>query len=543
MIFLACADIQEQSPALVSEDGTTALDAALVSLPAPLLLRRLSLDLRGVLPSVAELDQVEADAGAISTLRDSFLEDARFEERLVMLLGERWHTRVDEFLIYYVEYQALAYDATNEYHFERAIGEEPLRLMARIAAEDRPWTEIVTADYTIANETLAAIWPISRPEGSGWLESSYTDGRPGAGVLSTSGLWWRYYTTISNYNRGRAAAISRLFLCEDYLSRPVSFTNQVALVDASGIESALRSNPYCMGCHSSLDPVASTMFGFWVANEYNATEMHTYHPEREKLGSYLIGQDPGWYGLPLEGLDHMGRQIAVDPRFARCTAESFAGTLWRREVSLEDFTRIEGFRQAYLAGGEQLKPLLKAITDSAVYQAGSLTEAASELQLQEENTSRLMDVSLLRSVLLDLTGVSWSFEGFDMLDSDTYGFRILGGGVDGSLVTSPQRTPSLTWSLVVERAAEQAFTAGIGPALAGDTALFAGVRQGTLPDDATFGEELGILYWRFYGLRADESWKTAITELWALVQAREGEEAAWVALLTTMVRDPQFVGY
>ena len=38
-------------------------DAALVPLDAPRLARRLSLDLRGVLPSTEELDAVEADPG------------------------------------------------------------------------------------------------------------------------------------------------------------------------------------------------------------------------------------------------------------------------------------------------------------------------------------------------------------------------------------------------------------------------------------------------------------------------------------------------
>ena len=55
------------------------------------------------------------------------------------------------------------------------------------------------------------------------MSARYTDGRPAAGVLATNGLWWRYTTTDSNMNRTRAAAISRLLLCEDFMARPVSF--------------------------------------------------------------------------------------------------------------------------------------------------------------------------------------------------------------------------------------------------------------------------------------------------------------------------------
>lgn len=544
MLFLACADPAVESQVEVAaDDGTAALDAALVPLAAPRLLRRMSLDIRGVLPSIEELDRVEADPGALEEIRDSYLEDPRLEERLVMLLAERWHTRVDEFLLYFDEYQSLAYDWDNEYRFERSVGEEPLRLMAHVVVEDRPWTEVVTADYTMANEIIGEVWPIDRPEGTGWVESHYNDGRPGAGVLSTNGLWWRYYTTVSNYNRGRAAALSRLLLCEDYLARPVSFTNQVALVDASGIESALRSNPYCMGCHSSLDPMASTLFGFWVANEYNAQEMQTYHAEREYLGSYLLGQDPGFFGLPMEGLDHMGRQIAVDPRFSHCAAESFAETLWRRELGEEDFTRIDGLKTAYLEGGEKIKPLLKAITNTAVYRAGSLAQTATDGQKELENTARLVDVSLLESVIYDLTGVQWTWGGYRMLDSDTYGFRLMGGGVDGSLVTRPQRTPNLTWSLVTERAAEHAFGMVMPQALAGSSQLFHYVRYGATPESTEFDQEISALYWRFYGVRPDDAWKAAISSLWTSLKGQSNEESAWVGVLTAMVRDPLFGVY
>ena len=158
-----------------------------VALDAPRLLRRMSLDLRGVLPEAAELDAVEADPEALDALRDAWLEDPLLEERLVYLLAERWHTRVDDFDIEPYDY-GLGDDDAYAYH--RAIGEEPLRLMARVVVEDRSWTEVVTAETTVANELLGAMWPLDYPAGGeGWQEVPYTDGRPAAGVLGTNGLW------------------------------------------------------------------------------------------------------------------------------------------------------------------------------------------------------------------------------------------------------------------------------------------------------------------------------------------------------------------
>ena len=111
------------------------------------LLRRLSLDLRGVLPTVEELDSVVEDPEQVDVLRDAYLADPRLEERIVGMLSERWHTRIDEHDVLYYDY-----DLTDADHgsFVRAVGEEPLRLAARIAVSDRSWTEITTADTTMA---------------------------------------------------------------------------------------------------------------------------------------------------------------------------------------------------------------------------------------------------------------------------------------------------------------------------------------------------------------------------------------------------------
>ena len=176
-------------------------EAELVPLAAPRLLRRISLELRGVLPTADELDAVEADPHAVDELVDSYLADSRFEERVAVLLGERWHTRVDAFDIRHYEYDL---PDDQEYAFEAAVGAEPLRLAAHVVATDAPWTDVVTADYTMANDLLGAIWPLDYPEGAtGWQEAHYTDGRPAVGVLATNGLWWRYATSTFNQSRSR----------------------------------------------------------------------------------------------------------------------------------------------------------------------------------------------------------------------------------------------------------------------------------------------------------------------------------------------------
>jgi hypothetical protein len=104
----------------------------LVSLEAPRLLRRMSLDLRGVLPSVEDLNEVEANPEALEQIWPNYLTEPTFEERLVELFAEQWLTRVDGFNVSIEDY-FLASSLQSE--FVRSVGEEPMRILARVAMD------------------------------------------------------------------------------------------------------------------------------------------------------------------------------------------------------------------------------------------------------------------------------------------------------------------------------------------------------------------------------------------------------------------------
>ncbi len=539
LLFLACHPDVPAPPA--------AAEAALVALDDARLVRRMSLDLRGVLPSVAELDTLSGQPP--EALRDQFLDDLRFEERLVHLLGQAWRTQVDEFLVLYFENPELNSDPRMEYPFERAVGEEPLRLMAHVAAQDLPWSTIVTADWSMADDVTGALWPLDYPSGdTGWQVVRYTDARPAAGVLATNGLWWRYFSTVSNYNRGRTAAISRLLLCEDYTARPVTLADSTSVTAGEEVEDELRSNPYCLGCHASLDPIATALFGFWPANEYNLDELEHYHPERELLGEDLLGVAPSYFGTPFSGLAQLGELVAADPRFARCTAETAAGLLWRRPVDIADAAEIETIRAAYAADGHY-KAVLQAVTDGDRYQAGAYGPAADDSTRARERIVRMMDAPLLASVLEDLTGFTWEYGGFDQLRNDTYGYRLLGGGVDGFYATRSQDTPGLTWLVLVQRAAEAAAAWAVDRELVEgeDRRAFAGVARGDVPGTAAFDTELEALHRRLYGELPESAWAADVGALWSAIAGDTPTDAsaaeAWRGTLAALLQDPRFVTY
>ncbi|MCP4804133.1 MAG: hypothetical protein GY913_20155 [Proteobacteria bacterium] len=525
LLLLAC----EPEPVVVDSTAPTA--SVYVELDAPRLLRRMSLDLRGILPRVEELDAVEQDPSLLATYRDAYLEDPHLEDALVERLAERWHTRVD---VFSGEWYDFGLTERDEFLFEKSVGEEPLRLIARTIVEDRPYGEIVTSDKVVANEMLGSIWPIDRPEGSGWVESTWTDGRPAAGILASNGLWWRYDTDAFNQNRARAAAIFRLLICEDFLARPVSLDAAVG----SDPETAIRSEPACQACHSAIEPVAAGLFGFWVESQHSAAELSSYHAEREQWGVDALDVELAWFGQPYYGLDDLGGLIAQDARFDRCAVESWSESLWRRPVSESDFDRLSELQAAYDGDGGRVKALLRAITDDEVYRAGGLSRPTPA----EEQTTRMVAIHQLASASAELSGFAWLDEGIDHLAEDGRGFRILGGGVNGTSVTGPQRDPGLTWVLVTQRLAQGTASDLVRRELLnGDRLLFTHATLETTPEDEAFDAELAHLRWALTARRADADVVAADRALWVAVESADGAEAAWRSVLEAILRDPEYV--
>ena len=135
------------------------------------LLLRLSLDLRGVRPTPDEYAAVEADPeGALATLREAFLVDVRFAARARDLYANVTRTRVEDFPI---NAEMLGTDPADQGQLFASIGEEPLMMLARIVAEDRPLTELVTADWTMADERLADIFPVAWVGGAGDFKGGF----------------------------------------------------------------------------------------------------------------------------------------------------------------------------------------------------------------------------------------------------------------------------------------------------------------------------------------------------------------------------------
>ncbi len=503
-------------------------------------LTRASLDVRGVRPSDEEIEAIQADPEALEDLLDEIIRSERLPERLVDLYNELYLTRSEASAI---NTQSLG--MAEKEPFLQMVGQEPLRLLAQVAAEDLPYTEIVLADWTMVNETMAEHYPVSDyPEGAtGWQKVHYGDGRPAGGVLVTNGLWWRYVTTASNANRGRANQVSRLLLCADYLSRDVETDPELFLLSDAELADALQTDPACANCHVSLDPLAGHFGGFFLSNYTSVQEALLYHPAREEVWRSLSGVAPGYFGTPTEGLVDLGAQISADPRFVSCAVEQAWTLLLREPPGLEDQEELNRIREAFLAGGLTIRGLFRAVLDVPAWRDLEDGDAPS--------SAKVATVELLASQVEELTGFRWVYEEQEIMRADKAGLHLIGGGVDGISQVSPPSEPTPGLVLAQRALAELAASYAVdreAPLPRSARRLFTAVSldANERPETAALGAQIVVLHRRLYGeiLPADSEEVGAGVTLWEQLYAQEADPlAAWRGLLCAMLRDPRLVLY
>lgn len=498
------------------------------------LLVRASLDLRGVRPTTEELDLLRADPALYPVLVDEFLQDPRFPDRMVDTWDAVFHGRMDTFLadeMYPIDPEDVGLDDAATFY--ASVEGETTATIRRVIDEDLPWTELVTADWTMADATLDALWPVDRvdPKAAGHSLAVYTDGRPAAGLIASNSLWWRYRSGNINYNRARAAMTARFFLCHDLHALEVELDPTAVLVDGEDIRDAIATNPSCRACHDDLEPLSAYFFGFWVNDEERgqADIWAVYKEDREGWWEKSTGVAPSYYGdASVTDLALLGQAIATDERFGACLVQDAWRLLVGREPTVDD--PLDELEDRLDEGGMALRPLVRAVVLSEDYRQAPL---------------RLAAPGLVQSQVADLTGYLFTVDEVEQLWRGADGLRVLAGDADGHAVSAREEAPSVPAVLLQARLAEAAAAHVIAREEEGiPTGLFPACRVDEGVECKGFDAQLAGLAGRVLGPTpaAEE-----LAELRALFEAGQraggSPQAGWTAVLAGLLRDPTLLLY
>lgn len=524
-------------------------------------LTRASLVLRGIRPTVADLTEVAADPDQLPALVDSYLASPQFATTIKELHNETLLMRVEQRGFTYPALAPLPATITAA-QVNGSMYDEPLELIADIVTHDQPYTDIVTASYTMADGVVAAIWGLPHTAAPAtWQRTPYTDGRGAAGILATSSFYQRWRSVGTNFNRGRANVISRALLCHDYLTADIHLDTSIDLADPEAVATAVQTNGSCAGCHQTLDPLASYLFawtGSTLPSRIPSYPTSPYDGTKATRWMTTNHRAPGYFGSQPVGLAGFGAAIAADPRFAQCTATHFAAYLSEVPEAALPRAWVARLQAQFVASGFNAKQLAKAVVLSDEFRVATDTDPG-----RAETTvgyQKLRPEQLSRS-LTELTGFRWMYDErvrrlgllpygrTDLLTGDFVGFRVLAGGIDSYFVTEPVHTLNATSSLVARTAAAAAAETVVvadAAAAAADRTLFVEAAPGA-SDEAHVRAELVYLHARIYGEIVEPA-SPAVDESYELFTAALGgshtpaaAQHAWQVTLTAMLSDHRFL--
>jgi hypothetical protein len=359
--------------------------------------------------------------------------------------------------------------------YRQALLGEPMKLIEHIVRNDRPFTEIVTADYIMVTPYSARGYGVfedvkakfknpddpfeyipvrlkaleGRVKGSN--QESATGYYPHAGMLSMFQYLRRYPTTETNRNRLRARMYYLHFLGVDVLELAARVSDAAAVTAKYEIPTMQASE--CVVCHKTIDPVASLYQDYY---DFDGTF------KRRKGGWYKDMFQAGFEGEEMpaaerwRALQWLGERTAKDPRFAVCMVEHVYYLLTGRKALLppkdlddplyaakrrayqEQRRQVEAIAERFAKTGFNLKGVFKDWIVTDFYRADGLAtkndDPRRRAELDDVGIVRMLSPEQVERKIEAVFGQRWN-----RLNDQ---LAILYGGIDSKEVTERAVDPS-----------------------------------------------------------------------------------------------------
>ncbi len=462
------------------------------------LLRRALLSLAGRLPTAEELTAIDRDSlKAVPGILDAAMQEEAFFTRLREAFEDifltdgfdgvaetalsydhfsktrQWFNKYDLSHVEEKDRTKALYKITNDYR--KAILGEPMKLIEYIVRNDRPFTELVTADYIMVTPYTSRGYGIYEEVKSQFKntddpfeyipakikalvgrekrqdQESKTGFYPHSGILTTFQYLRRYPTTETNRNRLRTRMYYQHFLGIDVLELAARVSDAAAVT--AKFQNPTMEAAECVVCHKTIDPVAGLFQDYYSFKGVYGRRKEGWY--QDMFGPGLEGED-----LPEEerwrALQWLGERTAKDPRFAVAMVEHVYYTLTGRKVLLPpkelDDPLYSACRRAYQAqrkeieaiaakfsqNGFNLKHVFKDMVLSDFYRADGVATVvqtpARKAELDDIGLTRLLAPEQVERKVGAIFGEPWN-RLHDQL-------AMLYGGIDSKAVTERASDPS-----------------------------------------------------------------------------------------------------
>lgn len=511
-------------------------------------LRKAKLALTGEIPTAAEEAQVVAalDEAAFDTVFTALLDQyvdthPGFYERIKQMYN-------DVFLVDMFSYSTDApddnFDLRNftsggmfndvdnsiQQGANYGLARAPLELIAEVVRTDRPFTEILTASYTMVNPYSASLYGVNAgapgfPATAAGANindfrrvdvlPSNTGNIPHAGVLTTNGFLARHPSSNTNVNRHRASMVYRMFLGLDL--ETLGNRADLDLLELAAAVMPTYDRPdlgfgsaQCITCHNFADPIAGT-FKNWSNGGAYMGDSDWFGPlDRTRHTMLDPGFDPKPDGavvqndvMPNDGATRaaavrwLGGRVAADSRFIDQTVR-----LAFREFTGQNYPAgaldAEQIRTDFVSSGLNFKELVKSIIKSPYFRAQNLDVSRDPNDFADIGMGRMLYPEHLRNKIRSVMGGTYEWEGpvsnAGLMARNSY--MLFYGGHDSDTLVRRSTEPSAMMVAIQDRIANQASCENVRADFLRAQAsrvLFPLVNASTLPvrDPATGGPDMG----------------------------------------------------
>ncbi len=487
-------------------------------------LRKATLSLAGRLASTEEIEQVR-DFGidSLDPVLDKIMEEDAFYDRLTeiyndTLLTDRYYNNNDALdQLNETAYPRYWYESIEDeeqqnqvrYYANTGVAREALNLVNYIVRNNKPYTEILTADYQMFTPFSAKSYGVKvdfkDPNDPLEVAPGKLPGVPHAGVLTTTMFLSRFPTTATNRNRARARVIYKFFLDTDILKLGDRPLDPSAIITVN----PTMNNPSCTVCHELVDPIAATFQNYQAnGNLYkplDTTDQMTWYPDMRLPG---FGDKQLPEGEEAKSEQWLAQQIVADDRFAR----SAVRVVWKGVIGQDFLTEpfdaaqpdyvealdafqvqdrvITSIANKFRDNGHNLKIVFKEIIKTDYFRAKNVTgelDDSRKLALADLGTAMYLGPEQLNRKIEAVTGYPWR-PNVDQPDLLTNGneYRIFYGGIDSNSITQRISDPNGIMANISLRMANEMsciVTARDFSQDPSDRLLFPYVEPGFIPED------------------------------------------------------------
>lgn len=361
------------------------------------------------------------------------------------------------------------------YGFARA----PVELIKYIIQNNRPFTEIVTADYTMINPYSAVIYNNNAGDPNFMFSSDQNQANhdrddfrpvnnirqqdntlvPAAGVMGTHSFLARYPSTNTNINRARGRYVYDFFLGVDIES--LSPRDGLDLDNVIGSVPTFE-DPQCTVCHNVMDPIAGLFTNRDNRGEYDTNNVfqHTRTlngvPRMVPAGYSLIQADELPSAEEDTALQWLGGRLALDDRFAERTVRTvFKGLTGIDPTTASTTSFVNDVKNQFVASNFDFKLLVKDIITSDFFRARNIADGEDPNAYADVGTGRLMTPEEIDRKITDITGVNYVWRGPNSNSGLLGRHRLLYGGIDSDEVSTRTTEPTSLIDGIQERISNQ----------------------------------------------------------------------------------------